>query len=431
MIKVFLIFKVLRQQSSHSNEIDHYRTGALQTPGSSLELLSDYDESTRDQNEQRLFNLYRYYLSQYPELFEPNRKRDIDPDTGDPVAESNPSLQRYLNYCDQRDSDAQLLQLEHLQLQQKYQQQEVNKLPNKHRKCCFGSRCCQSDSSLWSVSELDWMNQQAITKPDVNCLSDHEERYAHLSRVITPPNAFLTKKELDKSETADECTNKDCVCYLTGVQETSPQVRYSNKVTQTDAQENRKYQKLQNKKLLKQLSLTEPKRYPLEETARLSMDSDHIYYTIFERQPQNFPEDNVDHGRPEWVQTPLNMSPVVQSSQQSNHLFENQPKSQTNNRKMSLTKMIYRDPGHEENGSNCHRIPTSKDGIPCSCNQCRESRGNIFGNLFLRVKITKMEIFSGLNLTTELLPLDTQIPLQMDHMDSLDSAVTELICTIL
>ncbi|XP_075589257.1 uncharacterized protein LOC124496885 isoform X1 [Dermatophagoides farinae] len=60
-----------------------------------------------------------------------------------------------------------------------------------------------------------------------------------------------------------------------------------------------------------------------------------------------------------------------------------------------------------------HRIATSKNGIPCACERCRESR--------------------GMNLTTELLPIDTQIPLQtMDNMDSFfqDSSMAELICMI-
>lgn len=300
-----------------------------------MDMISEYELLNRDQDEQRLFNLYRYYLSQYPELFESK------PATVAEETSLNPQVDLYSKYCDSADS-----------FRVKTGKEWKHRSSAETKKRCFRcSKCCQSDSSIWSVSEPDLVNRDSEhpNRLEVNDLNE-DERYAHLSRVITPPNAFLNRQP------------EDTRVWNTG---------YSNKVTQTDEPPTERYYRPRST-IHRQLSLVEPQIYPTRDFQRLSADSDHIYYSILEQQQYPSSEESKStRPRSKEDKRSLFTSKVFDSKMMTTPHVE--PPTNLNQTRSKMATFL--DPDHQIDELDHHRIPTSKDGIPCSCNQCRESRG--------------------------------------------------------
>lgn len=414
-------------------------------------------------NELRDFILYRYYLSQYPELFSSLNTNAEDGDT-QPSRGEEDSISGALVATRQQPYNSRLdtattvpelpffyLSEDGERLASKFLDLSLsgNKAAAAAAKMCKRStsdssdkRCCllcnctnrnASDSSLWSLSEADLsqMTKQEVVNQDsnrahifqgnqpintnnsntltVNSGRGTEERYSHLSRVITPPNAFL-----NSNANADD----DCLC----TQVLPKTISYSNKVTQTDDEfgQTKEQYKTGSSRQQRFNSLSEKHLYsshtkqaaPTTATAASvsgrSVDSDHIYHTIMEEsllQASNAPVKLDKSGNPKqrskrekeksssllararslkleelkqkqielikngsFRQSPINkvhdcrtgsLPPTLMSSSTSGNGF--------------IFPGIFGPPPQLEEEE--HRIATSKDGIPCTCNRCRESRG--------------------------------------------------------
>lgn len=212
---------------------------------------------------------------------------------------------------------------------------ENEKLGGQKKKCCFNlcscSKRCPSNSSIWSLSEPDLTqsfrviqdNNQNVERLQVN---SNDEQYAHLTRVITPPNAFLNQT----------------------YEPSRPGVSYSNKVTQTEAGYigSKKRHNLQRHFSLGEGPLGRRNTQQPEGPSRHSVDTEHIYHTIAERE--------------QW---------------QTQQAFREQSKRSNHDQTQSRMRANYQyDQAVEPEP---HRIATcTKNGLPCPCNQCREARGN-------------------------------------------------------
>lgn len=491
-------------------------------------------------NELRDFILYRYYLSQYPELFSSHSteaddalpstdrlhcKGEEDSMTGavahPPPYHSAPVNSAAVNrvtevelplfYLSSAEEDERLAS-KFLNLSMSGNKSVAKLCKRSHGDTTVDKRCCgflcncanrnQSDSSLWSLSEPDL--SQMTTKPEHQHRPDSnsrahifgnqssninsngtltvsagtEERYSHLSRVITPPNAFLNSStfaaaggnvsSMNEQLTSGSADYQDCLCA-----HLPKTISYSNKVTQTDGvfdqtkpqqyttgSNSRGSSRLQR---FNSLSETEKHLYSSQTKSTTavgaeattagqsfsgrSVDSDHIYHTIMEESllhsaPVKLGKSGNSKQKSKREKEKSNSSSLLGRARSlkleelkqkqieliKNGSFRQSPINKVHDcRTGSLPPMLMSSSGkgffpgifgpielpHEQVGEEEHRIATSKDGIPCTCHRCREYR--------------------GLNLTTELLPIDTQIPLQsMENMDSFfQDSMSELVCTII
>lgn len=229
---------------------------------------------------------------------------------------------------------------------------ENDKLSDHKKKCCFNlcscSKICPSNSSIWSLSEPDLtQNFRVINNEDNQDRTrlQIDDQYEHLTRVITPPNAFLNQTYNEPHDF--------------GRPSTAQGVSYSNKVTQTDTRYILKKQK-ERASLQRHFSLIES---PLEGRSsqqtegpnRHSVDTEHIYHTIGER----------EHWRKQ-QEFQKQLKQLDKPTRPSN--------DQTQSRmRPNLSEYEY----HYNIESEPHKIATStKNGLPCQCNQCREARGN-------------------------------------------------------
>lgn len=404
-------------------------------------------------SELRDFILYRYYQSQYPELF------SEDPQTSTilpPVEESPPiysSRQSYPNGASQSQmplfyvsttGEEDKLASAFLELSLARSKGKLCKRSNTDTvdsgssgRCCFMCRCSnknQSDSSLWSLSEPD-LSQMAKDHYDSKShilanqstnLRVNDEQYSHFSRVITPPNAFLNSsyvfsRESKMSSDLKESKVDDCLCAnLPGP------ISYSNKVTQTDNSDlgKGKHYKEVDSRLQRFYSLTENEKHPdygqtklLQNSGGQSAESEHIYHSILEEsllQSAKAVNSGLKqkHKRKEKNSSLLARArslKLEEIKQKQIELIKNGSlrQSPTNNkihdcRHSSLPPLLLVSDPAKGTSNQCpvlgalelaggmpsvhpqqppqleeeeHRIATSKNGIPCSCHRCRESRG--------------------------------------------------------
>nr|XP_027202287.1 myb-like protein AA isoform X2 [Dermatophagoides pteronyssinus] len=536
----------------------------------SMDASSFYHELNIDPDQQqesllqRQYNLYRYYLSQYPELFQEyfRQLRQQQQAESDKESSQQPIIvEPQIPQPSQIDDKTyQIQKLINNAGDNENVKETTKTTTNCCRLFCRCSKCCPTTSdSSWSdqyqqqqqsINDGDSQQKQhnnALYYLNANDLLE-DERYEHLSRVITPPNAFLNSKRNNnsKSNSMKNDYAKNQIEIIDGngynfytnaniVNDDQSQQQqqqsllntrfYSDKRTQTDSEElvnngllqskskpdtesmELSYQKVNHlsRNLKKQLSLIDTKsnqqqqqlhhqlseplknHYNQQSKQQHGLD-DHIYYTIHDSNRNNsnivYPslstsstssssatkqmnkikngnqiiandkmanDNNASASKSFWNRVSSSKS---SSDKQLNKLNENAKKStdqqqphQQQKLKNYIQAMYLEQDKLPEIHSNTnnnntnddliqwslmagddfdddifemnkqpiveHRIATTKNGIPCSCERCRESR--------------------GMNLTTELLPIDTQIPLQtMDNMDSFfqDSSMTELICMI-
>ncbi|KAJ6216238.1 hypothetical protein RDWZM_007395 [Blomia tropicalis] len=385
----------------------------------------------RKLNELRYFNLYRYYLSQNPELFSSNNNDSIVPklnvqyETPNDIAEQTLFQQLYRpDLADKRqqtENDEQLsskliqLSMHHRTKSRGHWRRSNTETvdSNGSNKCCLTCGCNnQSDSSQWSFSEpdLNQMNrydetdrsqqqqqqQQQFVLQNPNMLTttyNDEEQYSHLSRVITPPNDFLN----NSANTNDV----DVVHNRPFVHQTNKMVSYSNKVTQTDLnlskldetqqqQQQQQQQRYNNRKIENHSSSID------SGDCLLPNEMDHVYYAI---------QDQLRYKRGSLFQTkktkmnpneqtklvPINMG--EKRTQSANASIDLRLKSSpltpldglsivgksgetfpwTSLELAPKSKLQQHEQQQQQQGEE-HRLATSKNGLPCGCERCRESR---------------------------------------------------------
>lgn len=440
-------------------------------------------------NELRDFILYRYYLSQYPELFSSlNTTNAEDGDSALPssgrhckgeedsmsgalvathsqpynsrltdTATTLPETELPFFYLSSTEEEERLAS-KFLELSLKGHNRAAAKLCKRSntdtsdKRCCLLCNCANrnaSDSSLWSLSEPD-LSQMTI-KPEVvhqdssrahifqgnqtssannnsNTLTVNgrgtEERYSHLCRVITPPNAFLNssanmsmnEQQLTSGASADF---DDCLCAPVAPKTIS----YSNKVTQTDGEFGRtkaNYKMTNNNKQQRFNSVSEKGHLYSSHTKAAvpttvasisgrSVDSDHIYHTIMEEsllQAANTPSVKLDKignvkqrskrekeksSSSSLIARSLKLEELKQKQIEliKNSSFRGSPINKVHDCRTGSLPPTLMSSSSSGNGfifpgifgpppqleEEEHRIATSKDGIPCTCNRCRDSRG--------------------------------------------------------
>ena len=431
----------------------------MECPSRSTVIDPDMENDGGRSNLIREFNLYRYYLSQYPELFSSQNalssnstySGDGDYTTNGGAANIVPqSCSQTVTDLDKQSSylvnnlstntfdqnsktvKSKLFKLTSHQsktkLYKRSKTETVDSSSNNSNRCCLLCHCSnrnQSDSSLWSMSEPDlslmakdyYYNKPAIFSDNLNSLkvNGYDERYSHLSRVITPPNAFLNHTSSNNVENFNQIQD-----YL-DPDSNRKSVFYSNKLTQTDMDLNVVHQNKAASDKLQRICLSRNGSYSAtsmsqhQQSATGSVNSDsiaseHIYHTIFDQSIQQICQLSQNAFKQKTKMQTLNMNnnDIITNSNSINKLL-----SKVQSLKLDEIKQIERLSNgcslqspkkvHDPHLNSISQGKTSvkditnataaldlasstiaslesvhrpiNDGIPCSCDRCRESWG--------------------------------------------------------
>lgn len=367
---------------------------------------------------QRQFNLYRYYLNQYPELFD-EYFDFLRKENQQKVEEWKPNYTIRLKGEDVKENQ---LNMRTNGLKGNYSGnshksvRSTNRMNLKDRKSnsniflCKCSNCCQISDSSSTINDFGTFYSKQETNAKKNILNQPSVH------VIQPPNDFSA--EINEQKFQKEQENKILFCDKRTQTDHCLQINQLHPILDDEDDDNLNfidYEKL-HKKFQKQLSLFDYKQNRQQNRRNDKQQLDNNY---------------------EYLGTSINESLQGTSSMNrpipGNNIYLTIQELKSDSRKFGsefqLKKDLYRngmpilDGAKKRNTNLCdspynqeelHRLARSTNGLPCNCERCRDSR--------------------GMNLTTELLPIDTQIPLHtMYNIDTFfqDSSMAQLFCRII
>ncbi|UXI14257.1 hypothetical protein NH340_JMT00200 [Sarcoptes scabiei] len=400
----------------------------------SLANISDYDSGDLDVRDQRLknrisrkqeclsqrrFNLYRYYLNQYPELFQEISQPNLNQISEN--LEDNylnpPKTREFLSFPNVSETNPiEAVGFDSIDCLE-HRKKLRRKSSTSSKCCCQCTRCLllnrnEKNQSKQSIDDSIYSNKNLL-------IADQNNEY--LLRILTPPNDFLSssnfnpnlhsrelerknsgKKSKSKTKSMKPTDEKDSVeeteeDFLQYDIVTGNLVWRADKRTQTNKPKYTEDEKsirrlcrnLQQRLSLIQIPSIDEKNHSesiTKATTKSSIDLDHRKQSITSNQSDatrwndrtrcnNFFQSQSDQS---------NLTNVENfDSNQIEDNFNNQLYQQNQRRQYILDNMDSSYPLPENVIDREHRIKQSKNELPCQCAKCLDRRGKEKKNSFI------------------------------------------------